>query len=389
MQILADENIPFVQEAFGTLGTVRTRPGRQITRADLASTDVLLVRSVTPVNAALLEGTPVRFVGSATIGTDHVDLDYLAQRGIAFAHAPGSNAESVVEYVLAALYVLARRHDRPLRGQTVGIVGCGNIGGRLAQRLPALGAAVLCCDPPRAEQAEREGRPHAYRPLAEVLAAADVVTVHVPFTRTGPHPTYHLLNAETLRQMPAQAWLLNTSRGAVVDNPALRAAREAGHLGGVVLDVWEGEPEPDVALLRRVDLATPHIAGYSYDGKVAGTRMLYDAVTAHFGLEASWTAEAELAAGPEDRLALTPPATDRPEAEWMHALIRQMYDIEADDARMRRLAELPAVERAATFTALRKHYPRRRTFALHTLPGAAVPPAYRTAVAEGLRVRLV
>lgn len=388
MQILADENIPFVEEAFGTIGLVRTLPGRRITPADLASTDVLLVRSVTPVNAALLAGSPVRFVGSATIGTDHIDLDYLEDQEIAFAHAPGSNAESVVEYVLAALYALARRQGRPVRGQTLGVVGCGNIGGWLVQRVPALGLEVLRCDPPLAEAAERAGRPHSYRPMAEVLAAADIVTLHVPLTRTGPHATHHLLNHDTLRQMKPEAWLLNSSRGAVVDNAALRAVLEDGHLGATALDVWEGEPEPDGALMRQVDLATPHIAGYSYDGKVNGTIMLYEAVTAHFGLAADWTAEVERAAGPEDRLDLVPPEAVQPEVDWMHDLIRQMYDIEADDARLRKLLDLPAEERGAYFTALRKQYPRRRTFALHTQPEAATPATYRTAVAEGLRVQL-
>lgn len=386
MRFVVDENIPFAEQAFAGFGEVVLRPGRQIEPADVHDADVLLVRSVTRVDAALLAGSRVRMVGSATIGTDHVDRAYLDARGIGFAHAPGSNADSVVEYVLAVLLRLAVRRGVVLRGRTVGVVGCGQIGERLAQRLPALGLRVLRNDPPLAEAAEAGGRPHGFVSLARVLDEADIVTLHVPLTREGPHATHHLFGAGMLRRLQPEAWLLNAARGPAIERAALLEALRAGRPGAVVLDVWEGEPDPDPGLLRRVDLATPHIAGYSYDGKVKGTEMLYEAVAAFFGSDPGWTAEAARAPAPTDRLALLPPDPSLPETDWLDQLVRQLYDVGADDARLRALLDLPPSERVAGFIRLRKEYPRRRAFERHYLPDAFVPEAYRPAVREGLRV---
>lgn len=386
-RIVIDENIPLAREAFGALGAVTSMPGRAITASDVQSADALLVRSVTSVDASLLEGSRVQFVGSATIGTDHVDATYLRARGIAFAHAPGSNAESVVEYVLAALLRLSVRWGEALRGKTVGIVGCGHIGGRLAERLPAFGARVLKNDPPLAAQ-PASGVAHAFVDLADVLENADVATLHVPLIRDGAYATRHLIGARELAQQPEGAWLINTSRGPVVDHEALKAARTAGRPAALVLDVWEGEPTPDPLLLDRTDLATPHIAGYSYDGKVQGTAMLYDALATHFGLPRSWDAQDALVPAPEDRLVLHPPDPTLPETAWLDALVRQMYAVEEDDARLRALLALPTDRHADYFARLRKDYGRRRAFSRHTLAAEAVPPPYRRAVQEGLRVRL-
>lgn len=385
LRVLADENIPFARDAFGTLGAVQLMAGRSIRAADVREADVLLVRSVTQVDAALLADSSVQFVGSATIGTDHVDQDYLAERSIGFAHAPGSNADSVVEYVIAALLELAVRKDETLVGQTVGVVGCGNIGGRLAQRLPPLGLRVLKNDPPLEEAA---GPGHDYVSLETLLAQADVVTCHVPLTYEGQYATHHLIGAGHLRQMKSNAWLLNTSRGPVVANAALREALAENRLGAAVLDVWEDEPTPDPGLVHQVDLATPHIAGYSFDGKVAGTVMLYEAVTDYFDLASAWDAEAVLAPSPDDQVQLDPPAVAGPQERWLHDLVCQMYNIRADDGRLRGGLKRSGDEWGNHFTALRKHYPRRRAFDRHTLPAGAVPDAYHRAV-EGLRVRLV
>lgn len=384
LHILADENIPLVQEAFRDFGRVRLLPGRSMTAADVRLADVLLVRSVTPVGPALLEGSQVRFVGSATIGTDHVDRAYLRCSDIAFAHAPGANAGSVVEYVLAALLELAVRRKESLRGKTVGIVGCGNIGGQLARRLPALGLRVLKNDPPRAEREGAKG----FLPLADVLEQADIVTLHVPLSAEGDHPTYHLIGSDELCRMKDDAWLLNTSRGAVVDNEALKAALAEKALAAAVLDVWEGEPTPDPDLVRRTALATPHIAGYSYDGKVAGTIMLYRALVEHLGLSERWDYETALAPRTEEALALTAPDPALPEAIWLHRLVKQMYDIAADDMRFRKLLECSPAEQGAYFSRLRKDYPRRRSFSRHVLPAAKVPDAFRRAAVEGLDVQL-
>lgn len=392
LRIVADENIPLAGEAFGSLGEIRLLPGHAITAAAVRAADVLLVRSVTRVDGALIAGSRLRFVGSATIGTDHVDVAALAAARIPFHYAPGSNAESVVEYVLAALLSLAARRGVALRGTTIGVVGCGAIGSRLVARLPALGMRVLANDPPLAAAAERQDAPHAFAPLAQVLAEADVITLHVPLTTAGPFPTRHLVDAAELRRMRPAAWLVNTSRGAVVANGALRASLESGVPGAVVLDVWEGEPEPDPELIAHCALATPHIAGYSYDGKVAGTLMMYDALVRELGIASTWDGSAALEMSARASAVLrpsawTPGADAVAEARWLHALVRQVCDIEADDARMRTLLTLPAGDRARGFQELRRSYPRRRSFSRYVLPENEIPAPLQRAVREGLRIR--
>ncbi len=395
LRILADANIPLAETAFGPFGSVRLRPGGAITRAALAEVDVLLVRSVTRVDEALLAGTPVRFVGTATAGTDHVDTAFLARAGIAFADAPGSNAESVVEYVLAALLALATERGEGLRGKTLGVVGVGQVGTRLVPRAEALGLRVLACDPLLAAAAEARGEAHAFVPFEAVLTEADVLTLHTPLTREGEsaHPTFHLVDAGALAAMRPGAWLVNAARGAVVDNRALLAVLRAGRLGAV-LDVWEGEPSPDLALVRHVDVATPHVAGYSFDGKVEGTRMLEVALRRWLVAQGeppppAWNAEASLAPSPEEPLVVVPPpAPAEPSAEaearWLDALARQAYDLRADDARFRAAMQsaLPGA-RGGAFTELRRTYPRRRAWRRFTVRGV-LPDAFRHAVTAGL-----
>jgi erythronate-4-phosphate dehydrogenase len=387
LQILADENIPCVEDAFGNLGTIERCAGRAMGPAEVADADVLLVRSVTPVGPALLEGSAVRFVGSATIGTDHVDQDYLAEQGIAFAHAPGSNAASVADYVVAALLAVARQREEVLRGRTVGVVGCGNVGSRVARRLSGLGLSVLRNDPPLAEEAEAAGRAHDFLPLEAVLAEADVVTLHVPLTTDGPHPTRLLIDAAALSRMQEEAWLVNTSRGPVVDGDALLDAREAGRVGAAVLDVWKGEPIPTLALVRAVDVATPHIAGYAYDGKVRGTVMLYEALCESLDVEAAWDPSTVLQPDDPDALHGHPPDPRLPRTVWLHHLARQAYDLAADDARMRRLLDLTPDDRDQYFSHLRASYPSRREMQQHAIRRAGIPDAYRTAVADGLTMQ--
>ncbi len=377
LNIVADANIPHAEAVFGGAARVRSLPGAAIDSEAVADADVLLVRSVTRVDERLLAGSSVRFVGSATIGTDHVDRAYLDARGIAFAHAPGSNAESVVEYVMAALLAVHAERGERLRGKTVGVVGCGQIGGRLARRLPALGVRVLRNDPPLAATAPGGG----FLSLHVLLDEADIVTLHPPLTRSGPHPTHHLIGAAELAAMRPGAWLVNASRGAVVDNAALREVLGTGHLGPAILDVWEGEPTPDPELLGRAALATPHVAGYSHDGKARGTAMLAEALAAWLGRDPE-----ELTAGlpaSEPPASLSLPSAGLEETAWLDALVRQAYDVREDDARMRGLLAPPEVERGDAFRDLRRTYPRRRTFGAHRIEGD-VPEPFRRVVTEGL-----
>lgn len=382
-RIIADSNIPYVMEAFGHLGAVERRPGRSIGPEDVVNADVLLVRSVTEVGPSLLDNSSVQFVGSATIGTDHVDQQYLEEEGIAFAHAPGSNADSVADYVVAALLTLARDHGVPLSKQTVGVVGCGNIGSRVARRLEVFGLSVLRNDPPVARAARGGALTPEFVPLARVLQEADIVTLHVPLTLSGRDKTHHLIDDEALRTLQRGAWLLNTSRGAAVDNAALLRAVRGDQIGAVALDVWENEPTPDPELVRAVDLATPHIAGYAQDGKVRGTKMLYTAVCDHLGVEEVWSPERALESATPDALRCCPPDPRLSRTDWFHHLTRQAYNVRADDARLREMLDKPPSEHGEYFAHLRSTYPTRREFHQFSVSEEALPEKYRRVVRKG------
>ncbi|MHC5054493.1 MAG: 4-phosphoerythronate dehydrogenase PdxB [Planctomycetota bacterium] len=352
MLIVADENIPFAREVFSALGDVRTMSGRQMTSEAVRDAELLMVRSITKVNRALLEGSRVRFVATATIGTDHVDLAYLEQAGIAFASAPGSNARSVAEWVAAAMLTLEARGLVKLRGCTLGIVGVGNVGSRVDTVAKALGMTTLLNDPPR-ERAEGNAGPDKFVSLDEICARADVVTFHVPLERGGTDPTFHMIDAALLAKLRGGAALMNASRGGVHDTAALIETKRSGAIGALVLDVWEGEPRIDPEIVSLADIATPHVAGYSYDGKVAGTRMIYEAACRFLGREPEWSEELP----PHEDLVVTL------DAPCVRDAVKAAYDIEADDARLRQVVGLPSEgERAAGFDRLRKTYPRRREF---------------------------
>ena len=232
MKIVADENIRYVSEAFSAMGEVVLRPGRAIIADDVRDAEVLLVRSVTQVNQDLLGGSAIRFVATATIGEDHIDRAYLARNNVGFSSAPGCNANSVGEYLVASLLHLAEKYDFDLRDKSMGIVGVGNVGSNVARKAAALGMTVVLNDPPLAE-ATSDAK---YRPLEEILAC-DIITTHVPITKDGPHPTWHLVDESFLGTMKPGSILINSARGPVVDNMALLAALKSNHLLGAVLDV--------------------------------------------------------------------------------------------------------------------------------------------------------
>lgn len=369
MKVIVDENIPYGREAFSTLGEVVTRHGRAISPEDVRDAELLLVRSITKVNAALLEGSAVRFVATATIGEDHIDKAWLASQGIGFSSAPGCNANSVGEYIVAALLHLAAKHDLTLAGRSLGVVGVGNVGSNVARKAAALGMNVVLNDPPLAEATGDT----KYRPLDEILAC-DFITTHVPLTKEGPHRTVHLVDAEFLSQMKPGSFFLNTARGPVCDNGALLACLQSGHLRGAILDVWEGEPDVRLDVLDAVDIATPHIAGYSFDGKVNGTRQIYEAACEHLGVAADWSVDALLPEPEHPLLQL-----EGQPGDLKHA-VDTVYPLLEDDARMRAIKEQPAEGRAAYFDILRKTYPRRREFQ-NTVVKLAVPN-------DGLKSRL-
>jgi len=338
----------------------------------LRDAELLMVRSITKVNKDLLDGTAVRFVATATIGLDHIDQAYLDARGIGFASAPGSNANSVAEYVTAALLVLGQRHGLTLDGMTAGVIGVGNVGKRVAEKLSALGMTVIKNDPPLARQTGDA----SYRPLDELLDA-DFITAHVPLTKDGQDPTFHLIDADFLGKLKPGAILSNASRGAVADTAALldRAAKP-GH-GPIVLDVWEGEPTISLDMLKAVDLGTPHIAGYSFDGKVKGCQMIYDAACRFLGIESGWDSQAQMPAAPHERIDLS--ACKGTDEDALRQAVLTVYDIEADDARLRQLTATPEAEQGAYFDRLRKEYPVRREFTNTTVVGASAGAASKLA----------
>jgi len=352
MLIVADENIPLLEEFFAGFGEIRRVHGRSVTREAVREADVLLVRSITKVDRALLAGSNVRFVGTCTIGTDHLDLDYFAEAGIRWSSAPGCNARGVVDYVLSALVTLAELEGVPLARRTYGVVGAGQVGSRLVHVLRALGWEVKVCDPVR--QAAEGGD---YLTLDEIIAQCDVISLHTPLTRTGSHATRHLLDAERLGRLKHGTWLINAARGPIVDNLALKSLLIEREDVQAVLDVWEHEPSVDGELADLCVLATPHIAGYSLDGRQRGTAQIYQAYCAFRGeppavqladlLPPPWLAEVALNGLADPALALA-------------MLCRAVYDPRRDDADFRRsLTEDDAQQRRA-FDALRKGYPTSR-----------------------------
>ncbi len=351
MKILADSNIVFAQEAFGGFGEVTLSSGREITNAKLSDTDILLVRSITKVNEELLQNTKVKFVASATIGTDHIDLAYLRQNCIGFAHAPGSNATAVAEYIVAAILEMNQRKKLEITPDcTLGIVGVGNIGTKVLSYAQSLGMKCLLCDPPKKALTGSD----FYVSLETVLSQSDIVTLHVPLTKTGTDATYHMVNSHFLCAMKKNAILINASRGDVIDESSL--IKERPHLGGVVLDVFSNEPKPHSNTIAACDLTTPHIAGYSFDGKVCGTAMIYEAICSFFFKAKTWrppnsgSAKINIVLDNEDMYGALAEA------------VSKAYSIKNDDMNLRKILEIKTENRGSYFDELRKSYPKRLEF---------------------------
>ncbi len=346
LKVVADQNIPMAAEVFSSFGEVQLVDGRSLCAGDLLGADVLLVRSVTKVNKDLLGGTSVRFVGSATAGFEHIDREYLRGQGVAFALASGANAQSVVEYVFAVLANIDDRLEALLsQEQTLGVVGCGNVGRKLIETARELGMRVKWFDP-FVEPSECSSE------LDSVLRSA-VVSLHCELTSDGLHPTHHLLNRARLKGFSRDQLLINAARGAVIDNAALLRLCEQGKSPQLVLDCWENEPRIEQQLIPFCRIATPHIAGYSTDGKWKATQMLFDAAVQQFHLESqsfhfperdSFLIDANLSG-----------------AEVIREIMSRVYDIKGDDSRFRSAAQGSMSGR--WFDELRRDYPVRRELA--------------------------
>jgi erythronate-4-phosphate dehydrogenase len=355
MKIIADANIPFVKESFSSIGDVTVVGGREITPWLVADADVLLVRSITPVGVDLLAGSKVRFVATATIGFDHIDIDFLMRNKIGFASAPGSNANSAAEYVIAGLLEIGKKYALDLEGKSIGIIGVGNVGGRVAKKCAGMGMDVYLNDPPLKRQTGDE----KYLPL-ERLFDCDFITLHTPLTFDGPDKTYHLADEKFFKSLRERCVFINASRGGVVDGGALKSAIRAERLQAVVLDVWEDEPDIDIELLKMVDIGTPHIAGYSLDGKIAGMIMIYKAACEYFAVAPQFDIEDFLPEPAVPELKLDTNITNDRDA--LLSAVRKIYRIDKDDARLRRILDKPTEGRGKYFDGLRKNYPVRREF---------------------------
>lgn len=383
MKIICATNMPLAEEAFGRLGTVEVLSPAEMTAERVREADILAVRSTVKINRELLEGSKVRFAGTATIGTDHMDIPWLEQAGIRWCSAAGCNANSVAEYIVAAILKLALKRRVSLNNKVLAVVGVGNVGKLVAVKVGALGLRVMLNDPPRFE-VEKDP---ALLPLDEILSKADIVSLHVPLTKEQPYPTYHLADAQFFAKLKPGAVFINAARGAVVDSDALLAALDSGQVSDIVLDTWEGEPvyRPDV--LRRVALATPHIAGHSYEGKVMGTVMVFRAVCNFLGIAPEWNYENLMLTPSVPEIVLNPLSKGTSEEMLLEGIVRQIYDIEQDDHRMRQTADLPDSERARAFERLRQNYPVRREFGRTILHASAVPQVLRQKL-RGLGFRL-
>ncbi len=343
LRIVADENIPFVHALFSPFGEVLTLPGRSMTRENLGDADILLVRSVTNVNKALIDAASIQFVGTCTIGVDHLDTEYLNERNISYASAPGCNANAVVQYVLGVLAKLNGFDS----AKKVLIVGGGNVGGRVYDALTILGFDCSIADPFLDDSCGRNLTDFSS------ISTADIICFHAPLAVDGPHPTHHMLDEELLLQINAGAVLINAGRGGVIDNAALLKVLNHRSDLQVVLDVWENEPNINTDLLQLITLGTPHIAGYSFEGRLNGALMIFDALADHLKLDVKTLAEIrKKVCGQALGCSIATPAQSVLDA------VVNSYDVYLDDARLRSVVnELPQA-----FDVLRKNYPQRREF---------------------------
>lgn len=355
MKIVADENLAFTDYFFAEFGEIEQRHGRLLTQNDVKDADALLVRSITQVNADLLTGTALQFVGSATIGTDHLDIAALEQQGVTWSNAAGCNAQAVAEYVITALVKLNPALLDANDSFCLGIVGLGNVGTRLAHMAKLLGWKVIGVDPfvtrDHIEQVD----------FKALLSEADAISIHVPLTKNIEHATYHLFNAATFAQMKAETILINSARGPVIEEAAL-LADIAQTQRQVVLDVFEHEPVISAAVLDAVTLVTPHIAGYSLEGKARGTQMIYDAFCQHFGFSADKAFETQL---PEVENYFK----NQDLKQVLKSQLPHIYDIQRDDDNLRACLKDGVVDQQA-FDQLRKTYPLRREWAAYGGPKA-------------------
>lgn len=355
MKIVIDDKIPYIQGALEPYAEVVYLPGPKTTAEVVRDADALITRTRTICNEALLSGSSVKIIATATIGYDHIDTDYCDKAGIRWTNAPGCNAKSVEQYIASALMVMAEKKGLTLAGKTIGIVGVGNVGSKVAKIAEIFGMRVLLNDPPRARAEGEKG----FVGIDKIIEESDFITLHVPLNQEGMDATWHMADEQFFARMLRKPVFINSCRGEVVKTDALKQAIRNGQVSGAVIDCWENEPDLDLALLDLADLATPHIAGYSRDGKANGTEMSVQAVSRFLGLGSkNWKAgNVEKPAVPEILI----DGTGKTTQQILSEAILATYDIREDDARLR--------ASVLTFEKQRGDYPVRREFPAFTVAG--------------------
>lgn len=353
IRIVADDKIPFLKGVLEPYAEIIYVPGKQITREVLKNADAMLIRTRTKCTASLLQRTGVKFIGTATIGFDHIDIQFCEKHKIVWTNAPGCNSSSVQQYITAALLKIELDYNFRLKGKNIGIVGVGNVGSKVERIARSLGMNVLLNDPPRARK-EGDGN---FVSFYDILDKSDIITLHVPLNFVGEDSTYHLMNDKTFGKMQRGAWFINSSRGEVINTNALREVLISGKLGGTVLDVWENEPDIDTTLMDKAFLATPHIAGYSADGKANGTAMVVNSLCRFFGIPLKdWYPE-NIPEPPVSLIMIN--GAGKSDEEIIREAVFHTYNIEEDDLKLRRSPE--------DFEKQRGEYPLRREFPFYLL----------------------
>ena len=352
MIIATDEALPYWESAFAGLGEIRLFNGRSLCAKEIRGADALVVRSVTNVNASLLEGSSVRFVATASAGMDNLDKDYLQRSGTHFCNSAGCNAEAVAEYVLTTLHIIAARRKWDLKNKSLAIIGVGNVGSRVERKARAHGMKVLLCDPLLRNSS---GDPR-FRDFDEVMSA-DILTFHVPLVAEGPYPTWHMIDRRALERLSSTQFLVNTSRGSVFDNVALKTVLADEKISGTVLDVWEGEPAIDYELLKLVDIGTPHIAGFGIDGKIRATEMAREELCRFFQIQSPWDTGPLL---PEPVVIHPEKGSMGPEA--VLSVLLQAFRVLDHDLKLRDAGSVDAKRLAEAFDTMRNRQPLRHEF---------------------------
>ena len=350
MNLVVDENIVQGKEAFQKFGDVTFLGGRKISNKNLTEADALIVRSITKVNEELLKNTKVKFVGTATIGTDHIDLEYLKNNNISFSSAAGCNSYSVAEYIFSAITKIAGQNNFNLSDKSIGVIGYGNIGTKVVKIANSIGMKVVINDPPK----ERDTKEKIFSPLEDALKC-DIITFHVPLNIEGIDKTVHLLDERNIGLIKENTILINSSRGPVVDNKVLKKRLKKNNNIFTVLDVWEEEPQIDTELLDLVSIATPHIAGYSFEGKVTGTKMVYDALCKNINIKPDWSPRRDIVLNNTVEI-----KNNDYVLKVLEKLFSKSYSVMDDDKLMRNIKNISEADIPEYFDGLRKSYRIRR-----------------------------